>query len=325
MKPEIAIIIPYYQTEAGILQKAVQSVLTQKDIVNFEIIVVDDGAPISASDELTDIVQEYANVIKIIHQENGGAGAARNTGLNHVSESCKYVAFLDSDDSWFDFHLSNAIAALDLGYDFYFSDFYFSDYKEKSVFERAAKIPLSEHELLVEERNIYEYCGNMIDQILVKGNVIGTSNVVYRFDKFPDIRFREEFYNGQDYLFWLDFANLSNKVVFSSNIECDCGEGINIYCGAGWGTERSLQRSMNELKLWRYVGKNYATNKQRRTSNHAKVNNIRMSLTRDILHRITHRKKISAESLRKILNYDVAFFFLFPFCLLSIIKDKLFK
>lgn len=68
---------------------------TLKDL---EIICVDDGS----TDESPRILAEYAmqdSRIQVITQENGGPGAARNTGMEQTSG--KYLIFLDSDD-WFE-------------------------------------------------------------------------------------------------------------------------------------------------------------------------------------------------------------------------------
>ena len=63
-----------------------------KDI---EILCVDDGS----TDFSPQILEEYAakdERIKIFHQKNAGAGAARNLGLKYAEG--KYLSFLDSDD-----------------------------------------------------------------------------------------------------------------------------------------------------------------------------------------------------------------------------------
>jgi len=91
--PKVSVIIPVYNVEKY-LKQCLDSVINQtlKDI---EIICVDDGS----TDSSLEILKEYAkndNRIKILTQENKGAGAARNTGLRVAAG--KYVYFLDSDD-----------------------------------------------------------------------------------------------------------------------------------------------------------------------------------------------------------------------------------
>ena len=89
----ISVIIPVYNVEAY-LKECVDSVLAQT-YTDYEIILVDDGA----TDSSGGICDEYANRdsrIQVIHQENGGLSAARNTGLEHSLGD--YIYFLDSDD-----------------------------------------------------------------------------------------------------------------------------------------------------------------------------------------------------------------------------------
>jgi glycosyltransferase involved in cell wall biosynthesis len=59
-----------------------------------EIIIVDDGS----ADSSYDIAQKYADQpgVKLIRQENKGASAARNAGLNEAKG--EYIQFLDADD-----------------------------------------------------------------------------------------------------------------------------------------------------------------------------------------------------------------------------------
>ncbi len=91
--PKVSVIIPVYNVEKY-LRECLDSVINQtlKDI---EIICVDDGS----TDSCPAILDEYAykdNRIKVIHQENGGLGHARNVGLKYITAD--YVFFLDSDD-----------------------------------------------------------------------------------------------------------------------------------------------------------------------------------------------------------------------------------
>ena len=91
--PEISLIIPVYNKEKYI-RTCLDSLINQtyKDI---EIICVDDGS----CDESFNILKEYEKVdsrIIVIHQDNRGAGNARNVGIK--SARGKYMQFLDADD-----------------------------------------------------------------------------------------------------------------------------------------------------------------------------------------------------------------------------------
>ena len=93
MDVKISVVLPVYNV-ANYLRKCLDSLVNQT-FKDFEVICVDDGS----TDKSTKILEEYQkkdNRIKILQQQRGGAGAARNLGLGHAQG--KYVQFLDSDD-----------------------------------------------------------------------------------------------------------------------------------------------------------------------------------------------------------------------------------
>lgn len=89
--PSVSVVIPAYNAER-VLAEAIQSVLAQTYEVT-EIIVVDDGS----SDHTCDVAAGFAKT-HVIKQQNGGPGAARNTGIKAASG--EWIALLDSDDLW---------------------------------------------------------------------------------------------------------------------------------------------------------------------------------------------------------------------------------
>ena len=89
----VSVIIPIYNIEPY-LRRCVDSVLAQT-YRSLEIILVDDGS----TDKCGEICDEYAardNRIKVIHKENMGVAAARNSALDIMSG--KYIACIDGDD-----------------------------------------------------------------------------------------------------------------------------------------------------------------------------------------------------------------------------------
>ena len=91
--PNVSVIVPVYKVEK-LLPRCIDSILGQT-FRDFELILVDDGSP----DNSGAVCDSYAAAderIRVIHQENRGASAARNRGLSESTG--KYVAFVDSDD-----------------------------------------------------------------------------------------------------------------------------------------------------------------------------------------------------------------------------------
>jgi succinoglycan biosynthesis protein ExoW len=306
---KISVVIPYFQRKSSILLKAVQSALDQQGIGELEILIVDDASPVSARSELASIPEHQAHKIRIIEQANAGPAAARNKALANVSKDSEYVAFLDSDDVWIPNHLSNALAALEQGYDFYFTDF-FQLNQTVSAFNRAKRIDVNQHPKLAGRENLHVYAGNMFDQILT-GNIIGTSTVVYRYASFPSQRFREEFvYAGEDYLFWLDLTSNTKRIAFSSLCEVTYGAGVNIFAGSGWGTEKSLIRLHYEMKYKKAIARLFELSEAQARHNDAMIRSLRKSFVADVLHRVRHRRGTDGV-LAKQLRVDIQSFVYF--------------
>ena len=89
-----SIIVPVYNVKEY-LPACMESLLNQA-CQDFEIILVDDGST-DGSGMLCDGYQAaYPERIRVVHQANGGLGAARNTGIDlSVGD---YLLFVDSDD-----------------------------------------------------------------------------------------------------------------------------------------------------------------------------------------------------------------------------------
>lgn len=92
-KPFISLITPVYNIER-LIAKTIESALEQT-FTDWEMILVDDGSP----DNAGKICDEYAakdDRISVIHKQNGGLAAARNTGI----EACggKYFMIFEGSD-----------------------------------------------------------------------------------------------------------------------------------------------------------------------------------------------------------------------------------
>lgn len=105
--PKVSVIIPCYN-QGAYLEEAVQSVLDQT-FQDFEILVVDDG---STDRETVKILKNYTlPKTRVIHTENQGLSAARNTGIREAQ--CVYILPLDADDKIGKGYLEDAVRILD--------------------------------------------------------------------------------------------------------------------------------------------------------------------------------------------------------------------
>ncbi len=94
MESLVSVIVPVYNAQ-DFLDRCIDSIVKQT-YTNLEIILVDDGS-LDKSCEMCDKWAQNDSRIKVIHQENSGAGYARNTGVQNSNG--EYVCFVDSDDS----------------------------------------------------------------------------------------------------------------------------------------------------------------------------------------------------------------------------------
>lgn len=92
----LSVVIPAYNCEAT-LEKAVASILRQPSSDQIEIIIVDDGSE-DGTPALCDRLRGNYSNVSVLHKQNGGAGPARNAGIDLARG--KYLALLDSDDWW---------------------------------------------------------------------------------------------------------------------------------------------------------------------------------------------------------------------------------
>ena len=93
MNDLISVIMPVYNVETY-LSQSIESVLNQ-DHRNLELILIDDGST-DGSGAICDAYAEKDSRVRVIHQENGGAAAAKNAGLRIAAGT--YLSFVDSDD-----------------------------------------------------------------------------------------------------------------------------------------------------------------------------------------------------------------------------------
>jgi glycosyltransferase involved in cell wall biosynthesis len=101
----VTVIVPVYNRERSI-RRAIDSV-RQQTFADWELIVVDDGS----TDQSPAMVGAYQDErIRLMRTaKNGGAGAARNVGIQHSSSP--FIALLDSDDVFHPEFLERSLSA----------------------------------------------------------------------------------------------------------------------------------------------------------------------------------------------------------------------
>lgn len=110
MRDRVSIIVPVYNSEKYI-RRCIESILKQT-YAEIELILVDDGS----TDHSRERCLYYAEIddrVVVLHQQNQGASAARNSGLKYAKG--EYILFVDSDD-WIEEDLLETMIAKNAKY-----------------------------------------------------------------------------------------------------------------------------------------------------------------------------------------------------------------
>src|SRR5919206_3818430 len=181
----VSVVIPTYNL-ARLLPDAVASVRAQA-WPDLEIIVVDDGS----TDETPELLESLSRDggLRWFRQENAGASAARNRG---IQEACKaWVAFLDADDFWHEGKLAAQFEALEREPSAAFS---YTD--ERRRLEDGTEA----------DRVSTTSAAPLLAQMLV-GNILATPTVLVRRDCFDTVGlFETSLRTGEDWDMWMRLA-----------------------------------------------------------------------------------------------------------------------
>ncbi len=176
----VSIIMPAYNSEQFI-GEAIGSVV-QQTFTCWELLIIDDGS----TDRTSEIAKSFAaqdDRIKYIKLENNcGASTARNTAMDIAGG--KYLAFLDSDDTWFPKKLAVQVGFME---------------KNNVLFSCTSYRKIDEHGTdlgqAVTARKILDYEG-VLKRCPGNSTVIFNTKILGKFS-IPDIRKRN------DYALWL--------------------------------------------------------------------------------------------------------------------------
>lgn len=195
----ISVVIPTYN-RAHLIGEAIGSVLAQTEPAQ-EIIVVDDGSTDRTREAVEGLASENRGLIRYIHQENAGPGAARNRGIREAAGD--WVAFQDSDDLWVPQKLAWQIGFLRANphLDLLFG--HLSNFDEGRQHDEA-DIP---------DPEVNAYCQSHASHLtelftrLLKLDFIPTPSVIFRREAGLRVgMWREDLRCAEDYDWWLRWA-----------------------------------------------------------------------------------------------------------------------
>ncbi|MBB4010590.1 glycosyltransferase family 2 protein [Allorhizobium taibaishanense] len=241
---KLTVIIPFYQKEAGILRRALDSVFRQT-FQGFDIVVVDDESPYSIDLELEPLEPERRARVRVIKQKNGGPGGARNTGLDAIPADSAFAAFLDSDDEWTPDHLQNAYDAMTrFGADCYWASIHGGD--DFYYHFGMAELKKTETAIELQDKPMVIELPEMPVVMLKNWSFLHLSCMVIGRPLFEKIRFEAELrLAAEDVLFFCDCVLAAKRVILCDAAGAERGEGINIFHSIDSSSPTFLQQQLN--------------------------------------------------------------------------------
>ena len=167
----LTITVPCYNSESY-MEKCVDSLLVGGDDV--EIIIVNDGSTDRTAEIAERYRQQYPEIVRVIHKENGGHGSAVNAGIDAATGL--YFKVVDSDDWVREVAYRKILTTLeelaggDVRLDLLISNFVYN-----KVGEKRHKVMRYNHMFPVEEMFTWKDVGH-----IPKGHYMLMHSVIYR-------------------------------------------------------------------------------------------------------------------------------------------------
>lgn len=261
MSDLVSIVMPSYNT-SNYIENSIKSVLSQTH-QKWELLIVDD----CSKDNTDDIVKPYLsdNRIKYLkNPHNMGAALSRNRAIRESSG--KYIAFLDSDDTWNKKKLEKQIQFMKMnGYAFTFTDFVIR---------------------INDKMSPYLYTGpNVVGKIkMINYCYIFTSTVMYDREKVGLIQI-EDLKKNNDYAMWLLIVKKFPCHRLAENLAC-------------YNKRENSISSGSKLKLikFHYILFSKGMKKGKILSSILTFNNLFWG----VLQKFTHKRKLTEKELRNL-------------------------
>ena len=252
--PKVSIITPAYNISEFVAE-TLNSVLLQT-FQDYEIIIINDGSPDTA--EFERILESFYDKIIYLKQENAGAGAARNVGIENARG--EFLAFLDGDDVWLPEFLASQIEFLEKNdYDLVYADalhFGGSAYDGTTFMETAPSAGVANFDCLLDLR-----CN-----IITSGTIARKRNVLEAG------MFEHERVRAHDFVLWLKMARKGARIGYQRKTLLKYRVRLESLSG------NSIDRVVRELDVFRRVGKMFNLDEKQKTIVEKHLNRLESDL-----------------------------------------------
>ena len=219
--PAVSIVVPTFN-HAQFLHQALASVIAQT-FQNWEAIIVNNFS----TDDTINIVESFGEKrFRLINFHNNGViAASRNEGIRLSNGSV--IAFLDSDDLWYQNKLEHCMPAFDAHADVVcHGEYWVSD-------------GMQQRQILYGPQKNAQY-----SKLLYRGNCVSTSATLVRKDLLIEVggfSVDLEYITAEDYDLWLKLAHRKSSFTFISEV---LGEFRQHQLGASSSVERHLRSEL---------------------------------------------------------------------------------
>ena len=230
MKELVSIIVPVYNVK-HYLAVCLDSILNQT-YRNVEVILVDDGS-IDGSGKICDIYSKKDCRIIVIHKNNEGVGAARNTGIQIARG--KYIQFVDSDDFLEEDMTETLMREVNIGNVLPICNIkmYYENKKyQYNLIEFHKKVNYAIEQYLssfVIKYKTNPFIGSPCNKIFIK-DIIINNNIKYQTGR----SFAEDFIFNLEYLYYVSNITVINKPLYYYRAE----------------TSNSLSKNIKSTEYW---------------------------------------------------------------------------
>lgn len=221
--PLVSVILPVYNIPDSMLNRCVESILSQT-YRNLEILLVDDGSTLHECLCVLEQLEAANAAVKVVHQQNGGVSLARNAGLDTAQG--EYVMFVDPDDEL----SSNAVleeamrATLkndaDIVYgvvEYCFKNQSFPHYFEESIVKRGESIVATFAQASAVSDYFFSYrlpAGSNLPSLLARGPVAK----LFKRNVIGSIRFDSSLTVAEDGLFNSQVSARADRITLCNSV-----------------------------------------------------------------------------------------------------------